>query len=113
LSRLAARVVVFYRRLRTNGKHAKPALVACMRKFLVILNAMLNSSEQKTPVTIRRSSASLYVEEVVQDTCLYPPNRSLFSPRWREQFGKPQTSGRNEHECFTQKLDLHGIQLDL
>jgi hypothetical protein len=27
-------------RLRGNGKHAKPALTACMRKFLVILNAM-------------------------------------------------------------------------
>jgi transposase len=32
----------FYLRLRANGKHAKPALVACMRKFLVILNAMLH-----------------------------------------------------------------------
>jgi transposase len=32
----------FYLRLRTNGKHAKPALTACMRKFLVILNAMLH-----------------------------------------------------------------------
>jgi transposase len=33
----------FYLRLRTNGKHAKPALTACMRKFLVILNAMLHT----------------------------------------------------------------------
>jgi hypothetical protein len=33
----------FYLRLRTNGKHAKPALTACMRKFLVILNAMLHN----------------------------------------------------------------------
>jgi transposase len=32
----------FYLRLRTNGKHAKPALIACMRKFLIILNAMLH-----------------------------------------------------------------------
>jgi transposase len=32
----------FYLRLRANGKHAKPALIACMRKFLVILNAMLH-----------------------------------------------------------------------
>jgi transposase len=32
----------FYLRLRTNGKHAKPTLIACMRKFLVILNAMLH-----------------------------------------------------------------------
>src|SRR6204780_4494154 len=31
-----------YLRLRANGRHAKPALVACMRKFLVILNAMLH-----------------------------------------------------------------------
>jgi hypothetical protein len=27
----------FYLRLRANGKHAKPALTACMRKFIVIL----------------------------------------------------------------------------
>ena len=32
----------FHLRLRTNGKHAKPALTACMRKLLVILNAMLH-----------------------------------------------------------------------
>jgi hypothetical protein len=32
----------FYLRLPANGKHAKPALGACMRKFLVIRNAMLH-----------------------------------------------------------------------
>jgi hypothetical protein len=37
----------FYLRLRPSGKHAKPALIACMRKFLVILNAMLDN---KTPL---------------------------------------------------------------
>ena len=40
----------FYLRLRTNGKHAKPALIACMRKFLAILNAMLhNKTHWQTP----------------------------------------------------------------
>ena len=39
-------IKTFYFRLRTNGKHAKPALTACMRKLLVILNAMLHN---KTP----------------------------------------------------------------
>ena len=29
----------FYLRLRASGKRAKPALIACMRNFLVILNA--------------------------------------------------------------------------
>jgi transposase len=33
----------FYLRLRAGGKHAKPALTACMRKLLVILNAMLRT----------------------------------------------------------------------
>ena len=33
----------FYLRLRTNGKHAKPALIACMRQFVVILNAILHN----------------------------------------------------------------------
>jgi transposase len=31
----------FYERLLTNGKLKKVALVACMRKLLVILNAMI------------------------------------------------------------------------
>ena len=40
----------FYLRLRANGKHAKPALTACMRKLLVILNAMLrNKTHWQTP----------------------------------------------------------------
>ena len=34
-------IKVFYRRLRAAGKPAKVALVACMRKLLTILNAML------------------------------------------------------------------------
>ena len=43
----------FYLRLRANGKHAKPALTACMRKFLVILNAMLHHKThwQTSPLT--------------------------------------------------------------
>jgi transposase len=36
-------IKTFYLRLRANGKHAKPALTACMRKLLVILNAMLHN----------------------------------------------------------------------
>jgi transposase len=36
----------FYRRLRAAGKAAKVALVACMRKFLTILNAMM---KHRTP----------------------------------------------------------------
>jgi transposase len=30
----------FYLRLRANGKHTKPALIPCLRKFLVILSAI-------------------------------------------------------------------------
>ena len=33
----------FYQRLRLAGKPAKVALTACMRKLLVILNAMLKN----------------------------------------------------------------------
>jgi transposase len=42
----------FYLRLRASGKHVKPALIACMRKLLVILNAMLHN---KTPGILLRS----------------------------------------------------------
>ena len=34
-----------YQQLRTRGKLAKVALVACMRKLLIILNAMVRSNQ--------------------------------------------------------------------
>jgi transposase len=48
----------FYLRLRADGKHAKPALTACMRKLLVILNAMLRTNTHwKIPALATTSSA--------------------------------------------------------
>jgi transposase len=35
----------FYERLRNNGKPAKVALVACMRKLLTILNAIVRDHQ--------------------------------------------------------------------
>ena len=34
----------FYQRLVAMGKHKKVAITACMRKFIVILNAMLRDN---------------------------------------------------------------------
>lgn len=42
----------FYQRLRHAGKPAKVALVACMRKLLVILNAMLHTQTRWNPETV-------------------------------------------------------------
>ena len=42
----------FYRRLRDGGKPAKVALVACMRKLLTILNAMLRQRRSWAPAQI-------------------------------------------------------------
>jgi transposase len=39
----------FYQRLRLAGKPAKVALTACMRKLLVILNAMLKNRTYWNP----------------------------------------------------------------
>ena len=39
-----------YQRLRANGKAKKVALVACMRKFLVILNARVHEYYEKNPM---------------------------------------------------------------
>jgi transposase len=51
-------IKAFYLRLRANGKQAKPALVACMRKLLVILNAMLhNKTHWQTPAPASLSSS--------------------------------------------------------
>lgn len=39
-------IKTFYMRLVAAGKHKKVALVACMRKLLTILNAMLRKNEE-------------------------------------------------------------------
>jgi len=47
----------FYLRLRANGKHAKPALTACMRKLIVILNAMIRGQTHwQTPALATSTS---------------------------------------------------------
>jgi transposase len=40
---------VFYQRLRDNGKPPKVAMVACMRKLLTILNAMVRDGQEWDP----------------------------------------------------------------
>jgi transposase len=42
-------IATFYRRLRDNGKAAKVALVACMRKLLTMLNAMVRDGRPWSP----------------------------------------------------------------
>jgi len=50
-------IKTFYLRLRARGKHAKPALTACMRKLLLILNAMLrNETHWRTPALAMSTS---------------------------------------------------------
>jgi transposase len=49
----------FYLRLRASGKHAKPALIACMRKFLVILNAMLHNKTRWQPPALTSPTSNL------------------------------------------------------
>src|SRR5271169_1603461 len=49
----------FYLRLRASGKHAKPALTACMRKLLVILNAMLHNKTHWHAPALTSSSSTL------------------------------------------------------
>ena len=52
-------IKTFYLRLRADGKHAKPALIACMRKFLVILNAMLHDKTHWQPPALTPPSSPL------------------------------------------------------
>ncbi|MFL5614077.1 MAG: hypothetical protein ACJ796_10495, partial [Gemmatimonadaceae bacterium] len=47
----------FYQRLRANGKPAKVALVACMRKLLTILNAMVRTNTPWCSTTASSSDA--------------------------------------------------------
>jgi transposase len=45
-------IKIFYERLRAKGKEPKVALVACMRKLLTILNAILNTQSRWLPKEI-------------------------------------------------------------
>jgi len=50
----------FYARLRARGKYPKSALTACMRKLLVILNAMLRSKSHWRTTALTSSTATPY-----------------------------------------------------
>ena len=47
----------YYQRLRAKGKQGKVAIIACMRKLIVILNVMLARGEKWDPSRDRRSAA--------------------------------------------------------
>ena len=61
----------FYTTLRQRGKHPKPALTACMRKLLVILNAVLrtNTPWQTPTPTTSISTFSPLLGAVTQHGC--------------------------------------------
>ena len=61
----------FYTQLRARGKFPKSALTACMRKLLVILNAMLhNKTHWQTPApTFLTSSLSPLLGAVSEHGC--------------------------------------------
>ncbi len=61
----------FYTQLRARGKYPKSALTACMRKLLVILNAMLhNKTHWQTPaLTSSTSSLSPFLGAVSEHGC--------------------------------------------
>lgn len=43
----------FYERLLASGKVKKVALIACMRKLLTILNAMIKNQQQWRPSVVK------------------------------------------------------------
>jgi transposase len=70
----------FYTQLRARGKYPKSALTACMRKLLVILNAMLhNKTHWQTPALASSTSAlSPFLGAVPEHGCsLSLPARKL------------------------------------
>jgi Transposase IS116/IS110/IS902 family len=50
----------FYAQLRARGKYPKSALTACMRKLLVILNAMLHNNTHWHATALTPSTSTLY-----------------------------------------------------
>src|SRR5512135_1497607 len=55
-SRRNAVISAFYKRLRDAGKAPKVALVACMRKLLTILNAMIKHKTRWSEITLQTTS---------------------------------------------------------
>jgi transposase len=53
-------IKIFYAQLRARGKYPKSALTACMRKLLVILNAMLRSKTHWHATALASSTSTLY-----------------------------------------------------
>ena len=51
----------FYAQLRARGKYPKAALTACMRKLLVILNAMLHHHTHWHTNALTSSTSTLYL----------------------------------------------------
>ena len=51
----------FYAKLRARGKYPKSALTACMRKLLVILNAMLHSNTHWHTTALTSSHSDIYL----------------------------------------------------
>ena len=58
--RFNATIRQFYKHLTASGKAPKVALVACMRKLLVILNAMLKSQQPWRPAAACAELASAF-----------------------------------------------------
>ena len=74
----------FYERLLTNGKLKKVALVACIRKLLVILNAMIRDHNAgKHPLSPVFRTISLLTKRTtgaVTLSCLFGGQKIFFIP---------------------------------
>jgi transposase len=57
----------FYAQLRAHGKYPKSALTACMRKLLVILNAMLHNKTHWHVIALASSTSTLITERPVSE----------------------------------------------
>ena len=73
-----------YRQLRERGKPAKVALTACMRKLVVILNAMLRSAAPWRPARCRMARPCPSLRDPVSDGTLPPEPRQLDSEPSRQ-----------------------------
>jgi transposase len=48
-------IAAMYKRLKATGKASKVCLVACMRKLLIILNALLRKGETWQPLNLKNA----------------------------------------------------------
>jgi hypothetical protein len=101
----------FYARLRQRGLHPKAALIGCMRKLLVILNAMLRSKPigERPPRVHRISPSRAPVFNTVAAKFATVTGRQGHCAAFRIAEHRPDSNGRRNIAFSSSKILIQGL----